>query len=54
MILNDGQVSRNDQFGVNDRLPSLIAPKGELPLILKSLDIKVRGGSVRSDSIFCF
>ena len=56
MILDDGQVSRNDQFGVNDRLPSLIAPKGELPLILKSLDIKVvvTGHFAQTTQIMCF
>jgi len=51
-----GEGGRNNQFSVHDRLPSISAPRGELPIRLTSLDIRVMvsGQFAQTTQTMCF
>jgi len=51
-----GEGGRKNQFGVHDRLPSMDSPRGELPIQLTSLDIKVTvsGQFAQTTQTMCF
>ena len=56
MVFVTGEGSRKNQFGVHDRLPSMHAPRGEAPIRLTSLDIKVTvsGLFAQTTQTMCF
>ena len=51
-----GESGRKNQFGVHDRLPRMNSPRGELPIELASLDIKVTvtGQFAQTTQTMCF
>ena len=56
MVFVTGEGGRKNQFGVHDRLPSMDSPRGELPIQLTSLDIKVTvsGQFAQTTQTMCF